>query len=147
MSRVSGHPQDNNLIFSGTGGGTARFVDLSGAGTTVLGQTVNVGENKELGFRLLISGAVTGDTPAASVRIEDSANGSTGWAVRETFASQSASFAASGTVAQTEFPRATVRTATGRGYLRATAVLTGSSTLAFSDVAVLCDFIYDTSAP
>lgn len=147
MTRVSGHVPDDNVLMSGTAGGTARFKNLSGAGTTVLGGTVNFGENKEIGFRLLIAGSVTGDTPSMTVIIEDSANGSTGWATRETFPAQTASFAASGTLAQAEFPRATVRTVTGRGYLRASAILTGSSTLAFGSVAVIADYVYDSSAP
>lgn len=142
MPAPTGHLQDDLVIMSGTAGGTSRFKNLSGAGTTVLGGTVNLGANKVVGFRLLVAGAVTGDTPSMAVRIEDSANGSSGWAVRDSFPAQTAQMA--GTA---EFPRVEIRTNTGRGYLRATAVLTGSSTLAFGSVAVLTDYLYDSSAP
>lgn len=124
--------QDELLRLTGTVGNAFETI-----ATTANGTGRYYGSDQTFGFKLLISGTVSGTSPTLDVKFQDSADDVTYTDIGVAFAQQTTSMAtATGSLAA--FPTATVRTKAARPYLRVVKTVGGTSP-SFGNVAVLHD--------
>jgi hypothetical protein len=129
---LGGSVQDELLRLTGSTGNPFETITANGNGTGVY-----FGADRNVSFRLLIAGAVSGTSPTLDIKFQSSADNSSFSDVGVAFPQQTASQAtASGSLAMP--PRATVRVPTGRPYLRIVKTVGGTSP-SFGNVAVLHD--------
>jgi hypothetical protein len=130
MPVIAPPPQDELLRLSGSTGNAFETIT-----TTANGTGAYYGPDRTVSFWLIIAGAVTGTSPTLDIKLQDSADGSSYTDLGVAFPQQTTSMASAvGNLA--DFPRVTVTTKPGRGYLRIVKTAGGTSP-SFSSVAVL----------